>query len=60
MSPSLVQGKRRSEIAKRLGDYSRTWVEVRYQSSWPVGQLIGILKGTGGGKSLMRTATSTQ
>lgn len=54
--PSLVPGgKGEAEIARYLGDYMHgLGLEVRYQEFLPGRpNVIGILRGTGGGKSLM-------
>ena len=56
VNPSLVPGgKGEEEIARFLGDYMRRMgLVVRYQEFAPGrGNIIGILKGTGGGKSVM-------
>lgn len=56
VNPSLVPGGNgEAEIAHRLGDYMQSMgLEVRYQEFLPGRfNLIGILRGAGGGKSLM-------
>ncbi|MGE5579976.1 MAG: ArgE/DapE family deacylase [Bacillota bacterium] len=56
VNPSLVPGGRGEvEIAHRLGEYMQgIGLEVRYQEFLPGRpNVIGILKGTGGGKSVM-------
>lgn len=56
VSPSLVPGGQgEAEIARHLGDYMQSMgLEVRYQEFLPGRpNVIGVLKGTGGGKSLM-------